>query len=128
VCELNVYQLRTSQYNYESIYMESSSVHSLSSVLLFVTPWTTSCQASLCITNSRSLLKLMSIELVMLSNHLILCHPLSSCLQPFPASGSFPKSQFFVSGGNHKSKTHNRYKKNTKTHTTKKIIKPQEMK
>ena len=45
------------------------------------------------------LLKLMCIELEMPSNHLILCHPLSSCLQSFPASGSFPGSQFFTSGG-----------------------------
>ena len=48
----------------------------LSRVQLFVTPWTTACQASLSITNSRSLLKLMSIESVMPSNHLILCRPL----------------------------------------------------
>ena len=41
----------------------------------------------------------MSIELVMPSNHIILCCPLSSCLQSFPASGSFPVSQFFTSGG-----------------------------
>ena len=53
-----------------------SSVQSLSHVRLFVTPWTAACQASLSITNSQSLLKLMSIELVMPSNHLILCHPL----------------------------------------------------
>ena len=53
-----------------------SSVQSLSRVQLFVTPWTAVPQASLSITNSRSLLKLMSIELVMPSNHLIFCHPL----------------------------------------------------
>ena len=53
-----------------------SSVQSLSYVLLFVTPWTTAGQASLPITYSRSLPKLMSIELVMSSNHLILCCPL----------------------------------------------------
>ena len=52
-----------------------SSVQSLSRVQLFVTPWTAACQASLSITNSQSLLKLMSIELVMPSNHLILCRP-----------------------------------------------------
>ena len=52
------------------------SVHSLSPVWLFVTPWTAACQASLSITNSRSLLKLMSIKPVMPSNHLILCFPL----------------------------------------------------
>ena len=55
-----------------------SSVHSLTHVLLFatVTPWTAAHQASLCITNSWNLLKLISIELVMPPNHLILCHPL----------------------------------------------------
>ena len=53
-----------------------SSVQSLSRVRLFETPWTAACQASLFITNSRSLLRLMSIESVMPSNHLILCHPL----------------------------------------------------
>ena len=51
------------------------------------------------IINSHSLLKLMSIRLVIPSNHLILCHPFSSHLQSVPASGSFPRSQFFVSGG-----------------------------
>ena len=49
-------------------------VHLLSHVQLFVTPWTAACQTSLSITNSRNLLKLMFIELVMPSNHLILCH------------------------------------------------------
>ena len=53
-----------------------SSVQLLSHVRLFATPWTAACQVSLYITNSRSLLKLMSIELVMPSNHLIFCHPL----------------------------------------------------
>ena len=53
-----------------------SSVQSLSHVWLFATAWTAACQASLSITNSWSLLKLMSIELVIPSNHLILCHPL----------------------------------------------------
>ena len=47
----------------------------------------------------RSLLKLMSVESGMLSNHLILCHPFSSCPQSFPASGSFPMSWLFTSGG-----------------------------
>ena len=59
-----------------------SSVQSLSRVRLFVTPWTAACQASLSITNSRSLLKLMSIESVMTSNHLILCHPLPPSIFP----------------------------------------------
>ena len=70
-----------------------------SHVQLIVTPWTAACQASLFITNSQSSLKLMSIELVMPSNHLMLCHPFSSCPQSFPASGSFQMSQFFASGG-----------------------------
>ena len=55
---------------------EVTSVQSLSRVRLFATPWTAACQASLSITNSQSLLTLMSIELVMPSNCLILCHPL----------------------------------------------------
>ena len=50
-------------------------------------------------TISQSLLKLMSIGLKMSSNHLILCHPLPSCPQSFPASGSFPMSWLFASGG-----------------------------
>ena len=54
------------------------SVQLLSRVRLFVTPWTAARQASLSITNPRSLPKFMAIELVMPSNHLILCHPLSS--------------------------------------------------
>ena len=53
-----------------------SSVQLLSRVQLFATPWTAACQFSLSITNSWSLLKLMSIKSVMPSNHLILCHPL----------------------------------------------------
>ena len=57
----------------------------LSRVLLFATPWTTACQASLSITKSRSLLKLMSIELVMPSNHLILCRPLLLLPSIFPS-------------------------------------------
>ena len=56
-------------------------------------------QASLSITNSQSLFKFISIELVMLSNHLILCHPLLLPPSTFPASGSFQMSQLFTSGG-----------------------------
>ena len=75
-----------------------NSVQSLSHVWLFVTPGTAAHQVSLSITNSRSLLKLMSIESVMPSNHLtILCCPLF--LLPSPASGSFQISQLFASGG-----------------------------
>ena len=77
-----------------------SSVQSLSRVRLFVTPWMAACQASLSITDSRSLLKLMPIKSVMPSSHLILCSPpLSSCPQSLPASGSFPMSQLFAWGG-----------------------------
>ena len=76
-----------------------SSVQSLSYIQLFATPWTAAWQASLSITNSWSLLKLMSIESLMPSSHLILCRPFSSHLQSFPALGSFPMSQFFTSSG-----------------------------
>ena len=69
-------------------YYQFSSVQSLSRVQLFATPWTAAHQASLSITNSLNLSKLMSIESVMPSNHLILSPPLL-CLQFFPASGSF---------------------------------------
>ena len=58
------------------LYDNLSSVQLLSRVQLFVTPWTAACEVSLSITNSRSLVKFMSIELVMPSNHLILCCPL----------------------------------------------------
>ena len=76
-----------------------SSVQSLSCVRLFVTPWTTAHQASLSITNSRSLLKVTSIESVILSNISSSVVPFSSHLQSFPASRSFQMSQFFPSGG-----------------------------
>ena len=71
-----------------------SSVQLLSHVGLLVTPWTAECQASLSITNSWSSPKLLSIESS--SSSVI---PFSSCPQSFPASGSFPVSQFFTSGG-----------------------------
>ena len=70
-----------------------------SCVWLFATPWTVAPQASLSFTISWSLLKLMSIETVMPSNHLILCSPLLLLHSIFPASGSFPVSQLFASGG-----------------------------
>ena len=57
----------------------------LSCVRLFATPWTAACQASLSITSSQSLLKLMSIESVMPSNHFILCHPILLTLSIFPS-------------------------------------------
>ena len=72
-------------------------VQSLSHIRCFGTPWTAACQASLSFI-SQSLFKLMSVELGMPSNHLILCCPFSSCPQSFPASGSFPMSQLLASG------------------------------
>ena len=77
----------------------SSSVQSLSCVQLFVTPWTAARQASLFL-NSWSLLKLVPIESVMPSSHLILCHSLLLLPSIFSStSGSFPMSQFFTSAG-----------------------------
>ena len=67
----------------------SQSVQSLSCVQFFVTPWTAACQASLSTTNSWSLLKLMSIESVMPSNHLILGHPLLLLPSIFPSISIF---------------------------------------
>ena len=75
------------------------SVSSLSCVWLFATPWTAARQASLSITNSRSSLKLMSIKLVMPSNHLILCCPLFLLPSIFPSIRVFSNSQFFKSCG-----------------------------
>ena len=68
-----------------AICLAHSSVQSLSRVRLFVTPWTAACQASLPITNYLSLLKLMSTELVMPFNHLILCGPLLLLPSIFPS-------------------------------------------
>ena len=64
---------------------QSVSAQSLSHVRLFATPWTAACQASLSITNSQSIFKLISIELVMPSNHLILCYPLFLPPSIFPS-------------------------------------------
>ena len=66
----------THTHNTESTIHQFNSVQSLNRVRLPATPWTTACQASLSIINSQSLLKLMSIESVMPSNHLLLCRPL----------------------------------------------------
>ena len=84
---------------FKAIGLQIVVVQSLSCVQLFVTTWTVAHQASLSFTISQSLQKLMSTESVMSSNHLILCHPFSSCLQSFPASGSFLMSHLFASGG-----------------------------
>ena len=76
-------------------------VQSLSRVWLSATPWTAARQASLCITNSRSLLKLMAIESVIPSNHLFLCRPLLLLPSILPSIRVFFKhqGQFFPSGG-----------------------------
>ena len=84
---------------HKSQQMASQSIQLLSCVQLFVTPWTAACQASLSITNSQSLLKLMSIELVMPSNHVILCRPLLLLPSIFPSVRVFQMSQLFASGG-----------------------------
>ena len=81
------------------IFVNTVAVESLSCVRPFVTPWTAARQASLSITNSRSLLKLRSIESVMPSNHFILCRPLLLLPSIFPSIRVFPMSQFFPSGG-----------------------------
>ena len=76
--------------HFKSIFRAGSSVQSGRSVMsLFVIPWTAARQASLFITSSRSLLKFMSIKLVMPSNHLILCHPLLLLPSIFPSSRVF---------------------------------------
>ena len=69
--------------------IQFSSVQLLSCVQLFVTPWITACQAPLSITNSQSLLKLISMELVMQLNHLILCHSLLLLPSIFPSTRVF---------------------------------------
>ena len=75
------------------------SVQLLNRVRLFLTPWTAACQASLSITNSRSLPKFMSVELVMPSNHFILSRPVLLLPSIFPSIRVFPMSQLFTSGG-----------------------------
>ena len=77
----------------------AGSVQSLNSVWLFVTPWTAAQQASLSITNSQSLLKLMSIESVIPSNHLILCRPLLLSPSVFPNIRVFKWVSFSNLGG-----------------------------
>ena len=76
-------------------YIQFSSVQSLSGVLFFATPWTAARQASLSITNSRNSFKLMSIESVMPSNHLILCYPLLLPPSIFPSIRVFSNESVF---------------------------------
>ena len=75
---------------------ETISVQLLSHVQLFVTPWTVALQASLSITNSWSLLKLMSIGLAMPSNRFILCHPLLFMLSIFPTIRVFSSESVLI--------------------------------
>ena len=82
-----------------SIFLCIVVVKLLSHVQLFMTPQTVACQGLLSSIISQSLFRFMSIESVMPSNHFILCHPFSFCLQSYPAPGSFPMSQLYVSGG-----------------------------
>ena len=100
-CSLTSLQLLYQHHHHHHSFLhpQFSSVQLLSPVRLFATPWIAACQASLSIINSQSLLKLMYIQLVMPSNHLILCHPLLLLPSIFLASGSFLMSQFFTSGG-----------------------------
>ena len=79
--------------------IQFSSVQLLTHVRLFASPWTATHQASLSITNSRSLPKLMSIESLMPSNHLIICHALLLLPSIFPHIRSFQMNQFFAWGG-----------------------------
>ena len=74
-----------------------SSVQSLSLVRLFTTPWTEACQASLSISSSCNLLRLMSIESVMPSNHLILCHPILLLPSIFPSIRVFSSESVLCS-------------------------------
>ena len=78
-----------------AVYFQFSSVQLLSRVQLFVTPWTAARQASLSVTNSQSLLKLISIESVMPSSHLILCHPLLLLPSIFPSIRVFLNESAF---------------------------------
>ena len=79
--------------------VQFSSIQSLSCVRLFATPWIAARQASLSVINSWSSPKLMCIESVILSSHLILFCPFSSCPQSLPASRSFPMTQLFTWSG-----------------------------
>ena len=85
LCQEEKHLLLLENYLYYFATIQFSSVQSLSCVYLFATPWTAACQASLSITNSRSLLKFMSIKSVISSNHLILCCPLLLLPSIFPS-------------------------------------------
>ena len=91
--------LQLRPYTTKKIITVVAAVQWLSPILLFATPSTAACQGPPSFTISHSLLKFMSIELVMASNHLILCSLFSYCLQSFPVLGSFQMSWLFPSGG-----------------------------
>ena len=97
-CTWNILQDR-SYVRKENKSQNFSSVQSLSRVWLFATPWITVHQASISITNSWTLLKLMPIESVMLSSYLTSVIPFSSCPRSLLASASFPMSQLLAWGG-----------------------------
>ena len=82
-----------------STMFQFNSFQLLHCIQLFATPWTAASQSSLYITDSRSLLKLISIESVMPSHHLILCGPLLLLPSVFPSIRCFPMSQFLALGG-----------------------------
>ena len=82
---LGYLSIKEEEREFQKCSSQFSSVQLLSHIRLFITPFTAASQASLSITNSWSLLKLMSIELVMPSNHLILCYPLLLLLSIFPS-------------------------------------------
>ena len=96
---LSAIQLRLLQTALLLTFLSISSVQLLSRVRLFATPWTAARQASLSITNSQNLPKLMSIKSVMPSNHLILCHPLLLLPSIFPSIRVFSDESVFTSGG-----------------------------
>ena len=96
---VQIYKIEQKVAEYYAVSLKFRSVQLLSRVWLLTTLWTAPLQASLFITNSQSLLNLMSIKSVMPSNHLILCHPLLLLPSVFPSIRLFQMSQFFASGG-----------------------------
>jgi len=99
ICNYYVFLMDCSLDHYVVSFLQFSSVQSLSCVQLFATPSTAVHQTSLSITNSQSLPEPMSIESVMPSKYLILCHPLLLLPSIFPSIGSFQMSQLLASGG-----------------------------
>ena len=97
LCKVEYYVCSCYLFKGETNSVQFSSFQSLSRIWLFVTPWTAACQASLSITNSWSLLKVMSIKSVMPSNYLIICCPLLLLPSIFPSIRvSFSESFLFI--------------------------------